>query len=161
MAMGALGGECDIWHWRASMDGDATGISEQIASLHPDMPPASELLNGAASGEEFLTATAAGNPLAVSATSGGVFNLQAGGIGTLTTQSSSTPTVQGKSRRHGQTWEVVFTRSIDPAIEGDVTFRPGAAVHIGLAVWDGSAGDRNGQKSFSIWHQLTLEQDLP
>jgi len=161
MAMGALGGECDIWHWRASMDGGAPGISEQIASLHPDMPPVAESLSGAVSGEEFLTALAAGNPLAAPAASGGIFNLQAGGIGTLTTQSSARPTVQGQSRRHGQTWQVVFARSVSPALEGDVTFLPGAATHIGFAVWDGSAGDRNGQKSFSIWHQLTLEQDLP
>jgi len=38
-----------------------------------------------------------------------------------------------------------------------VRLKPGAQVSLAVAVWDGAGGDRNGQKSVSIWHQLELE----
>lgn len=161
LVMGAPNGECDIWHWRASMSGPAPAISEQIAALHPYMPPAPELLAGAVTGDVFMTGPAAGNPLTKGSTSAGAFNLQAAGIGTITTQAAVGPTIEGRSRRQKSSWEVVFTRSLNPPLEGDASLQPGEATHIGIAVWDGSAGDRNGQKSFSIWHTLTLESNLP
>ena len=42
--------------------------------------------------------------------------------------------------------------------EGDVRLVPGRRVSIAVAVWDGSAEDRNGQKSISIWQGLTLQE---
>jgi DMSO reductase family type II enzyme heme b subunit len=38
-----------------------------------------------------------------------------------------------------------------------VTLRPGATVPVGFAVWNGSAGDRDGKKSVTIWQDLVLE----
>jgi DMSO reductase family type II enzyme heme b subunit len=52
---------------------------------------------------------------------------------------------------------VVFVRDLAPGRDGDVEFAPGQTVHVAIAVWDGSAGDRNGQKSVTIWHRLELE----
>jgi hypothetical protein len=38
-----------------------------------------------------------------------------------------------------------------------VTLRPGTTVAVSFAVWDGSAGDRDGKKSVTIWQNLQLE----
>jgi DMSO reductase family type II enzyme heme b subunit len=38
-----------------------------------------------------------------------------------------------------------------------VTLTPGATVPVGFAVWNGSAGDRDGKKSVTIWQDLVLE----
>jgi hypothetical protein len=38
-----------------------------------------------------------------------------------------------------------------------VTLRPGTTVPVGFAVWNGSAGDRDGKKSVTIWQDLVLE----
>jgi hypothetical protein len=38
-----------------------------------------------------------------------------------------------------------------------VPLRPGAPVEAAFAVWNGSAGDRDGKKSVTLWQELTLE----
>jgi hypothetical protein len=35
---------------------------------------------------------------------------------------------------------------------------PGTTVPVAFAVWDGSAGDRDGKKSVTIWQHLQLEK---
>jgi hypothetical protein len=37
-----------------------------------------------------------------------------------------------------------------------VTFRVGDVVAVSFAVWDGSAGDRDGKKSVTIWQELVI-----
>ena len=64
--------------------------------------------------------------------------------------------VQGKGARHNGAWRVVFLRRLSPRSTGDVAFRPGQSVRIAFAVWDGSQGDRDGQKSVTIWHDLAV-----
>ena len=51
---------------------------------------------------------------------------------------------------------VVFVRDLKTQ-DGDIVFDPQSPVSIGVAAWDGSAGDRNGQKSVTIWHRLVLD----
>ena len=41
------------------------------------------------------------------------------------------------------------------ALVNDLT---GAAVPVAFAVWNGSAGDRDGKKSVTIWQELLLEK---
>jgi len=51
---------------------------------------------------------------------------------------------------------VVFVRDLECPQRNDVTLAGGSSVSIAFAVWDGSAGDRNGQKSVTIWHRLDI-----
>ena len=48
----------------------------------------------------------------------------------------------------------------DPAFAGldphDAQLKPGEGTAIALAVWDGAAKDRNGQKSVSVWVPLVM-----
>jgi complex iron-sulfur molybdoenzyme family reductase subunit gamma len=87
-----------------------------------------------------------------------VESLSARGFGTLTSNKLSMQAIQGASRWVGGAWDVVFLRSLK--IEGDaVEFSPGGPeLSIALAIWDGSSGDRNGQKSVTIWHSLKIEK---
>jgi hypothetical protein len=41
---------------------------------------------------------------------------------------------------------------------GEVELSPGARVPVAFAVWNGSAGDRDGKKSVTIWQELVLEK---
>ena len=57
-------------------------------------------------------------------------------------------------------WGVVFVRDLAAPAASDikVDFTPGATTHFALAVWDGGANDRDGQKAITIWHRLTLQR---
>ena len=54
-------------------------------------------------------------------------------------------------------WRVVFTRSVAPRAPGEVGFEPGRTAQLACAVWNGSAGDRDGSKSISTWQRFELE----
>jgi DMSO reductase family type II enzyme heme b subunit len=54
-------------------------------------------------------------------------------------------------------YRVQFTRKLEGQGNGAVQLVPGKRVPIGFAVWNGSAGDRDGKKSVTIWQELVLE----
>jgi mono/diheme cytochrome c family protein len=152
--MGATSDEVSIWYWRASLDTLAGGPSA-LADVHPLMPSADEdNYPGHPDDDVFMTATAVGNP--VSQPRAAVQSLRAGGFGTLTAQRVLSNPVSGQARRVDQSWQVVFVRDLKG--DGDIRFKAGETVSIAFAVWDGSAGDRNGQKSVTIWHKLSIEK---
>ena len=37
------------------------------------------------------------------------------------------------------------------------TFHPGDYLPVSIAIWNGSAGDRDGKKNISIWQKLVIE----
>lgn len=53
-------------------------------------------------------------------------------------------------------WTLVFRRSLQPRAPEEIELKPGARVFLSLAIWNGAAGDHGGQKSFSIWHPLSI-----
>jgi len=58
----------------------------------------------------------------------------------------------------GGRWSVVLLRDLSKPAPGDVLPRVGQALPVAFAVWDGSAEDRDGRKSVTIWHELALEE---
>jgi len=40
----------------------------------------------------------------------------------------------------------------------DVQFIAGKLIPVAFAIWDGSQGDRNGQKVVSTWYRLRVEE---
>ena len=53
---------------------------------------------------------------------------------------------------------MVMTRPLAaPSPEAGVALEPGARASVAFAVWNGSKRDRDGQKSFTIWHDLEIE----
>jgi DMSO reductase family type II enzyme heme b subunit len=52
---------------------------------------------------------------------------------------------------------VQFTRALAGS-NNAIQLAPGDRVPVAFAVWNGSAGDRDGKKSVTIWQELLLER---
>jgi dimethylsulfide dehydrogenase subunit gamma/complex iron-sulfur molybdoenzyme family reductase subunit gamma len=55
-------------------------------------------------------------------------------------------------------WTVILRRPLKVKAEDGIPLAPGDRLSIAFALWDGAAGDRNGQKLVSIWHDLQLDK---
>ncbi len=85
-------------------------------------------------------------------------NVAAEGLGT--TQRRDDAALVSKARHARGRWDVVLSRSLDgrrsPA--GTVRLKPGAALKVAFAVWQGSNQERAGIKAFSPdWQELQIE----
>ncbi len=155
-AMGESGSPVNIWYWRSAWERDGTSGPPALAAAHPAMPDPERRFPGHPDLEGFATARAAGNPVAAKEHPSAVEDLSAEGFGTLTNQGRERQNVRGRGSRVKDGWAVVFVRALRPEEEGDVRLDDGGRVS--AAIWDGGAGDRNGQKSVSIWHELVIER---
>jgi DMSO reductase family type II enzyme heme b subunit len=162
LGMGAANQPIDVWLWRARWQSNA-----DVESVYPNMavdmypfekPGAGPDPHAAANQpSEFLTAKAAGNLTADTAGDVEGSNLQAKGFGTLTMRPRLSQAVKSVGEWKDGRWTVVLRRSLQVQDGSGIELAPGEKLSIGFAVWDGSAGDRNGQKLVSIWHDLELE----
>jgi DMSO reductase family type II enzyme heme b subunit len=85
--------------------------------------------------------------------------LIARGFGTLTSRGPTAQVARGGARRSVDGWAVVFLHPLGAEEHDDaVVLEPGRTLSIAFAVWDGAAGDRNGQKSVTIWHRISIEK---
>ena len=50
----------------------------------------------------------------------------------------------------------MFRRSLAAPGKGAVSLTPDSIVPVAFAVWNGSAGDRDGKKSVTIWQDLRI-----
>lgn len=111
----------------------------------------------------FITAWGAGNLVADPEPKTPVECLVARGPGTLAGKPSSAQLVQGSAVYNRGVWSVQMQRSLEPPCQHENdgmeerVFRPGDYLPISFAIWDGSAGDRDGKKSISIWQKLVIE----
>ena len=169
-AMGDKEGQVSIWHWKAHWESDLNG-HEDVESVYPlaavdHYPSANPPRYGeqvtvkdypiATVVPEFLTAFGVGNPAADPKRPPAVENLASSGFGTLTSRAPALQKVAGKSRWDRGKWELVILRPLSVGGE-DVVLAPGGELSVAFGIWDGAAGDRDGQKSVSIWHALRIE----
>ncbi len=157
-AMGAKDVLVKVWYWRAMHQRTIKDGRTTLKDVHPNMPHTDEdAYPGIPREETFTTALSADNPVSELKPATSVENLHARGFGTLTTQGPDAQDIAGAANRQENTWQVVFVRDLAPGLPGDITFEPGSTVNLAFAVWDGTVGDRNGQKSVTIWHRLKLQ----
>lgn len=180
-AMGAKGSsDIRIWHWKADRQADVAGRRD-VHTAHPDMyvttfpvlekdKSASESMGvdfgglrdatkkeAQKSDKTFLTGIGAGNP--VSQFSGcPVESLTSHGLGTLDPRPISDQGVDAKGVWDKGNYSVVFRRPLQQSGDHALTLKAGDKIFIAFAVWDGSAGDRNGQKNVTIWQCLQIEK---
>ncbi len=119
--------------------------------------PAQEKMKVSHYNPTFITGLGAGNPISNPHPESSVEDLNAGGMGTLTSQKPSGQSVRGSGKWYKGIWRVSFSRALKPKGKWDVKLSRGKSLNVGFAVWNGSQGDRNGQKQISIWHELVLE----
>jgi mono/diheme cytochrome c family protein len=140
------GGAVEIWQWRAdrqfACDRGRPGTRENV---YPNMAPAFP-------GRELFAARKAGNPLAIEAMEmRPVEDLNAAGFGTLTMRPPGEQRASGGAVWTGGVYRVLLAgpiRPAHPARDADFTRK---SLPVAFAVWDGSAGDRNGTKLVSQW----------
>lgn len=154
-AMGDAGRPVEIALWKAAWELDREGARDV-----EDHFPHTMLDNRADVPEEmrslFVTARAVGNRQAAAERPTPAETLSAEGFGTLAPLGPERSCWSARAAWADGFWDVVFTRSLAASAAGEVALSPGATVHVAFAVWDGAAGDRDGQKSISIWHQLEI-----
>lgn len=149
VCMGQTFFQTQIWQWRADRDPYAGGglrLEDVYPNIYADFYPFQNE-------SDFYPAPYVGNVLGPpNATP--VQVLVAGGAGTLTPADRAT--VYGAGRWEAGTWRVVFSRALANATSEEIALRSGMTFAISLAVWNGNAGDRDGQKSTSTWMDFDL-----
>jgi hypothetical protein len=149
--MGGAGLPVNIWQWKAVWQADIESGFETIQDRlpntyvdeyqHPDDPL-------------YRPAESAGNLLAQRNRTTPVENLMAEGFGTLTT--AEVQDVDGVGVWNDGRWRVLFAREFASADPELTSFGIGEVTPVAFAVWNGNAGDRNGQKSIAPFIDLRL-----
>ncbi len=149
--MGSRSHPVNLWHWQALRLIDRAGVLDLV-----DAQP--HVLSSPVFGESradvkphYLPAPS--EPVA----GGGVDALSAESFRAVRELGASAKSVAGSARWAGGEWAVVFVRELAPRNESEADLRRGRPVVVALALWDGSGGDIDGYKSFSIWQKLAIE----
>lgn len=169
--MGDSGSPVHLWHWKASWQEETKGW-EDIETVYPhtatdwyesdrsyEYGKPFETRESKAEFHDplFMTAWGAGNPLSGPERKSGLEEAKAKGLGTLTAEQVEVFRGIAKGVWQDGKWQLLFQREMKAKGSQDIRFKPGESLSVAFAVWDGSAGDRDGQKNVSIWNELVIE----
>jgi mono/diheme cytochrome c family protein len=168
-AMGEKGKFVNIWMWKSERQADADTAFQDIDRAYPNIgidsypnimrgpleQPARHALTLEAD-PTFVTGWGAGNIVSDPRRTASVENLEAQGFGTLKARPYSDQAVAAKGVYLAGKYYVVLHRSLQGRGPNSVEFTTERPVSVAFAVWNGSAGDRDGKKSVTIWQELTL-----
>lgn len=173
--MGEKGGPVNLWYWRLDRQMDLAGFQD-IERVYPGMvsddyqleaqrypretggPSHLPVTSAPAHDPVFITGWGSGNLLSIPMRPSAVEDLNAQGFGTLTAQPLTDQNVKGQGIYVAGKWKVVFTRHLRSKGPFDVQLKAGGKFPVAFAVWDGSKGDRDGQKAVTTWYVLGLEK---
>jgi len=170
-------GGVNIWMWKADRQQDlADGYHDvdqafpgRAVDLYPEQQaPKASRESLAWSGSkitehdpQFVTAWGAGNLVAQPDLLTSAECLVARGPGTLSSKPANVQLVQGQAAYERGVWYVQLQRAMNfPHEHGEAderAFKPGDYLPVSFAIWNGSAGDRDGKKNISIWQKLVIE----
>ena len=154
-----------IYHWKSDWQFSRLhDVDEAYPNMYGDwypfsgvpvgeMPESTDYLSNGH--KEYLTAAAVGNAIAdplVQEIIGPIQKMRAEGFGTI--EPVATQDASGMGAWEEGKWRVAISL---PRQQSNFRFGEGTAVPFAFAVWDGSKGERNGQKAFSFWHDLSLK----
>lgn len=140
VCMGQADAGVNIWQWRADRQPGGAGRGPVV-----DYYPSQDDL--------WFPARDAGNPNAVAAPNP-VHNLVARSFGTI--GPAVEQPVVGRASYAGDAWSVVFARSFESPGPDQPAFAVGQRSDVAFAIWDGTNGDRDGQKQVSQFVQLSM-----
>jgi len=180
--MGSPGehGGVNIWMWKADRQKNIAAGYQDVASAFPDgvvdlypehgfafsdMSVVERPVEGIQKHEPlYITAWGAGNLVADPTLSTPVECLTAQGPGTLSGKPANVQIVEGQAVYERGVWSVQLQRSMglphsheEEEAGEERAFRAGDYLPVSFAVWNGSAGDRDGKKNISIWQKLVIE----
>ncbi len=181
MGDGNQHGGVNIWMWKADREKNIASGYQDMDAAFPD-GAMDMYMESAIRAEDmsqvdwpvgpitehhagFVTAWGAGNLVADPTLKTPVECLTARGPGTLAGKPPSFQVVQGQAAYERGVWTVQLQRTLDlpcehaHGTEGDAerVFRSGDYLPVSFAIWDGSAGDRDGKKNISIWQKMVIE----
>jgi mono/diheme cytochrome c family protein len=169
-AMGSRGRHVNIWMWKSERQADLEPAFQDLEKVYPNLgidsypnskipaveqPTRHALTLG--SDPVFVTGWAAGNIVSDPLRKSPAEDLVAQGFGTLRARPREAQAVDARGVYATGTYRVMLRRDLVGRGPQAVTLRPGATVPVSFAVWNGSAGDRDGKKSVTIWQDLVLE----
>ena len=168
-AMGASGAPVNIWMWKSERQADLDLAYQDIERAYPNVGIDSypNLMRSAVeqptrhaltlqSDPTFVTGWGAGNIVSDPQRKSPAEDLTAQGFGTLRARPRADQNIDARGVYGHGSYEVMFKRAMAPSGEGAVALRPGSSVAVAFAVWNGSAGDRDGKKSVTIWQDLQI-----
>ncbi len=170
-------GGVNIWYWQSDRDKNIATAYQDVDAAFPDRvadmyPEQNYTTPSNAMGVEwpyervtqhdrtFITAWGAGNLVADPMLHTPVETLVARGPGTLASKPANIQFVQGQAVYERGVWYVQMQRAMKlghPGSKDERAFQPGDYLPLSIAIWNGSAGDRDGKKNISIWQKLVIE----
>lgn len=172
-------GGVSIWMWKADRQKNIDDGYKDVDAAFPqratDMYPESSIRAGDMSNTDwphgaltehnrtFITAWGAGNLVADPTTKTPVESLAAQGPGTLSGRPPNVQIVKGQAAHDRGMWTVQLQRSLATPVAASTAgtaepgFKSGDSIPVSFAIWNGSAGDRDGTKNISIWQKLVIE----
>jgi mono/diheme cytochrome c family protein len=169
-AMGQPGAPVNIWMWKSERQADLEPVFQDIDKIYPNIgidsypnllkSPLEQPTRNALtlqSDPRFVTAWGAGNIVADPTRHSAAEDLSAQGFGTLKAHPREAQRVTANGEYSTGSYRVLFTRALAGEREA-IQLTPGQRVPVSFAVWNGSAGDRDGKKSVTIWQELLLEK---
>ena len=169
-AMGERGRFVNIWMWKSERQADLEPAFQDLEKVYPNLgidsypnlrvAPYEQPTRHALtldSDPTFVTGWGAGNIVSDPSRRSPAEDLVAQGFGTLRARPRADQSVDARGVYATGTYRVMFRRELAGRGAGAVTLTPGSTVSVGFAVWNGSAGDRDGKKSVTIWQELALE----
>jgi mono/diheme cytochrome c family protein len=168
-AMGATGAAVNIWMWKSERQADLDVAYQDLERAYPNIgidsypnsmrsaveQPSRHALT-LQSDPTFVTGWGAGNIVSDPQQKSAVEDLAAQGFGTLRARPRIEQKIDARGVYGQGSYEVMFRRSLAPTGQGAVALQAGATVPVAFAVWNGSAGDRDGKKSVTIWQDLKI-----
>jgi mono/diheme cytochrome c family protein len=167
--MGQLGTPISLWMWKSERQADLEPAFQDLDKVYPNIgidsypnfqrSPLEQPTRDALTLESdptYVTAWGAGNIVSDPRPKSATEELTAQGFGTLRARPSLDREVDGIGVYSTGSYRVLFRRALRTASADGVPFSPGGRTSVGFAVWDGSAGDRDGKKSVTIWQELVL-----
>lgn len=168
-AMGEKGRPINIWMWKSERQADIEPAFQDLEKVYPNLgidsypnllrSPVEQPLRHALtleSNKTFITGWGAGNIVSDPQRKSPAEDLTAQGFGTLRARPRIDQKVDARGVYGAASYRVMFRRSLKPAGKDAVVLTPGTTVPVAFAVWNGSAGDRDGKKSVTIWQDLRI-----
>lgn len=168
-AMGEARNQVNIWMWKAERQADLEPAFQDLEKVYPNIgidsypnylkAPVEQPHRHALtldSDPTFVTGWGAGNIVSDPHRQSPAEDLNARGFGTLQARPRVDQKVGAKGVYGEGSYRVMFRRAFKASGKGAVSFNPGTAVPIAFAIWNGSAGDRDGKKSVTIWQDLRI-----
>ena len=170
-AMGQPGRRVNIWMWKSERQADLDVAFQDLEKVYPNIgidsypnllrSPLEQPMRNALtlqSDPRFVTAWGAGNIVADPTRRTAAEDLGAQGFGTLRAHLPAAQAVAATGDYTTGSYYVQFRRPFATVDRDLIRLAPGDRVPVAFAVWNGSAGDRAGKKSVTIWQELLLEK---